>query len=123
MYIYHYIVHIVIAYRRATDGRPYGVTSLTAETIMRTKGKNNTVGACSARLAAVEIQTAETIIRKDAKSYVILNAVKNLRRWFYIGSQISAEILRITLSAWLRMTIFRYCVLSLPRTSLKVMSF
>ena len=37
------------------------------------------------------------------KSYVILNVVKNLPRWFYIGSHVGAEILR-TRYAWLRMT-------------------
>ena len=31
------------------------------------------------------------------KSRVILNAVKNLRRWIYVGSHVGAEILRITL--------------------------
>ena len=46
---YRYIIYIVIAYRRATDGRPYGVAVLTAKTITRTNGKSCTVGACMAR--------------------------------------------------------------------------
>ena len=47
-----------------------------------------------------------------APSRVILNAVKNLRRWIYNGSHVGAEILR-TRYAWLRMTnffVFRFVV-------------
>ena len=44
----------------------------------------------------IGIPTAETITQRD-KKYVILNAVKNLRRWSCLGSQIRAEILRFRL--------------------------